>query len=102
MPWASSDRRSRLPKDWHKVRARTWLAAGGRCQWVTDGARCQWTGRLNGDGGQADHIIRGAGDQPANMQLLCSTHHTVKTQLESVAARPTRKRNTEQHPGLIT
>jgi len=108
MAWSSSDRRQRLPVDWHKRRARAWRNAAGQCQAIVDGERCQWTGRLNGDGGQCDHRDRLGGDEQENLSWLCPPHHKLKTAAESQAARatnaasrPTERRVAEQHPGLI-
>lgn len=101
MPWSTSTRAARLPRDWHARRAHTWRAAGGQCQWLTDGQRCTWRGRLNGDGGQADHINRLGGDDQANLQWLCRHHHNTKTRAEAQAAKPSRHRPAERHPGLI-
>lgn len=101
MPWSTSDRRASLPRDWHKQRARAWRTAGGRCQAVTDGQRCRWVGRLNGDGGQADHIN---GPDDPTLQWLCPDHHKAKTQREALAGaaatRALSQHPRERHPGL--
>lgn len=100
MPWSTSNRRATLPKDWHQQRARTWRAAGGRCQQVTNGARCPWTGRLNGDGGQADHVH---GPDHPELQWLCPTHHAVKSSGEGHDAMRAQRAKlhhpVERHPG---
>jgi 5-methylcytosine-specific restriction protein A len=94
MAWSTSDRRSRLPKDWHRRRAIAQREAGGQCQWVADGRRCPALGT------DCDHIDRFGSDEPSNLQWLCRHHHNVKTGAESVAARKPRRRPTERHPGL--
>jgi 5-methylcytosine-specific restriction protein A len=98
MPWSTSTRV--MPKDWHKQRARCWRAAGGRCQHVTDGERCTWTGRLNGDGGQADHVH---GPDDEELQWLCPAHHSAKSAAEGHQAmrvqRAKLRHPIEQHPG---
>jgi hypothetical protein len=104
MPWSTSTRRTRLPKDWHARRAACYRNAGGRCQWTTNGQRCTWTGPLNGTkqqpGGHADHIDRAQGEH-GPLQWLCPTHHNRKSSAEGHAARPARQRTTPPHPGLI-
>jgi 5-methylcytosine-specific restriction protein A len=95
MTWASSDRRARLPKDWHRRRAVAKRNAGGRCQWITAGHRCTSAGT------DCDHIDRRGGDEPANLQWLCRPHHNAKTQVEASAARLPTRRPAPKHPGLI-
>lgn len=101
--WASSDRSSRLPKDWHKRRARAKREAGGQCQWL-EVARCREPGT------ECDHIIRPEvfvklypgedPDQAANLQWLCSRHHKMKTVAER-RTRPSQRADVERHPGLL-
>lgn len=101
--WANSDRRARLPADWHKLRAATYRQAGGRCQHLdTDGTRCPTITPLHktGDtpGGHADHVV--AMTDGPELQWLCPYHHGRKSSREGNAARPREQRPTEQHPGL--
>jgi 5-methylcytosine-specific restriction protein A len=107
MPWSTSDRRTRLPKDWHAQRAATYRQAGGRCQHTNpDGTRCLWTGPLNGrpgqPGGHADHIR--PSDDTSPLQWLCPTHHGAKSSAEGHAAMRAQRAKlhhpTERHPGL--
>jgi len=52
---------------------------------------------------QVDHVTpvhRGGTDTLDNAQTICDAHHDAKTQAEAAAARPTRRRTTEPHPGL--
>jgi 5-methylcytosine-specific restriction protein A len=95
MPWSTSDRRTRLPKDWHRRRAIAKRNANGQCQWQTDGIRCTTPGT------DCDHIDRNGSDEPANLQWLCRRHHTIKTQAESHASRPRQARPKPRHPGLL-
>lgn len=101
--WAHSTRRARLPPDWHKIRARTYRNAGGRCEWVTDGRRCTTIAPLHrqGDtpGGHADHITAMTDDHEQT-QWLCAPHHLAKSSAEGNAAKPRERRPPEQHPGL--
>lgn len=108
MPWSTSDRRARLPKDWHAQRARTYRAAAGRCQHTNpDGQRCTWTGPLNGrpsqPGGHCDHINRDQGNT-SELAWLCPTHHLAKSSAEGHDAMRTQRDKlrhpAEQHPGL--
>lgn len=104
-PWASSDRRTRLPRDWHARRAACYRTAGGRCQWVdSNGQQCATTTPLHrtGDtpGGHADHINPALGENGPT-QWLCPTHHNRKSAAEGHAAKPQRRRDAETHPGLL-
>jgi hypothetical protein len=86
--WASSNRRSELPKDWHKRVARTKKRAGGMCEWPA----------CTAPGSQCDH--RGDPLDHDDLQWLCAPHHRIKTQRESLAAKqlPPRQRPPEIHP----
>lgn len=92
--WASSDRRARLPKDWHKRRAIARRSAGGQCQWVEDGRRCLMPGA------DCDHIDRHGSDDQANLQWLCRPHHNIKTAAEAASSRLSPRRAQAKHPGL--
>lgn len=94
MGWQSSDRRARLPKDWHRRRAIAKRNAGGQCQWVEAGRRCVAAGT------DCDHINRLGGDDPSNLQWLCRPHHNAKTARESTAAKLNPRRAPVKHPGL--
>jgi 5-methylcytosine-specific restriction protein A len=108
MPWTTSDRASRLPKDWHARRAACYRRAGGRCQWLTNGQRCTTVTPLHRQGhhqaGHADHIDRTLGDDPTNLQWLCPPHHLAKSSAEGNQARRTQRTDEhhprERHPGL--
>lgn len=106
MPWSTSDRAIRLPKDWHARRARTYRIAGGRCQHTDNGQRCTTHAPLHKRGnqpaGHADHITAGAGDQTDNLQWLCPPHHLAKSSNEGHQAMATQrtkaKHPIQQHP----
>src|SRR5690242_14013439 len=100
MTWTTSNRRSRLPKDW-PVRVRTVL---GR-----DGHRCQV--RLHDKvicgkpANEVDHIIPGDDHKLSNLRAICSFHHSRKSSAEGHRAyAETMKRNrarfsrSEVHP----
>ena len=87
MPWNTSDRRSRLPKNWEAIRQATKRRAGDRCEWAEGGTRC------TSKGSECDHID--GNDDHARTQWLCMPHHKVKTQREAQAAR-FRRSNTKR------
>lgn len=92
--WAGSDRRSRLPKGWAKIRAEV-LARDVTCQicHVRPATHC-------------DHIkAKTDDDRPSQLQGVCATCHGRKSSAEGNEAqranpRPGRQRPPEQHPGL--
>ncbi|MFI0940908.1 HNH endonuclease [Streptomyces sp. NPDC021020] len=90
--WENSNRESRLPANWHKLRARVKRRDGGLCK------SC---GR---PGTQVDHIIRGDNHALENLQLLCEPCHTRKTQAESAEARRAQRprREISGRPGFMT
>lgn len=98
MGWETSDRRSRLPADWHRIRARILRRDGYVCQ-ATDsmGRLCLEPAR------DVDHIVPGDDHSETNLQALCRWHHSRKSSEEGAAARqprPSRRRAPEKHPGL--
>lgn len=97
--WATSDRRSRLPPDWRRRRAAVLARAGQRCEALDSlGQRCPERAT------DADHVQRGDDHRMTNLQALCRWHHGQKTAREAADARrprPTRRREPEQHPGLV-
>lgn len=68
--WSTSDRRSRLPKDWERIR---------RIVLRRDGGRCQSCGAL---ANQVDHVTAGDDHSPSNLQALCEPCHQRKTNAE--------------------
>jgi len=89
--WHGSTRSSRLPADWAKRRCVVAARAEGGCQvhgCFSLGAEC-------------DHIIPNDNHSLTNLQWLCKRHHKLKTQAEAQAAKPSRKRPTGRHPGLL-
>ena len=102
MPWSTSDRRSRLPKNWNKIRAQVKKRAGGRCEAYWTPGRTAKTGQphavgCDGYGTDADHILRGDDHSPGNLQWLSGPCHKAKTASEG----PQRKRPAERHPGAL-
>ena len=94
-PWARSDRRSRLPRNWRSLREQVRLRAGGRCEHVDGDGRCLARGV------DCDHIVNGDNHSLGNLQWLCRPHHTAKTQREANAAIPSARRAPGRHPGLL-
>lgn len=100
MSWHTSDRHSRLPDDWPKLRAQVRKRAGNRCEWVLDdGTRCPTNGT------DCDHVTPGDDHSLGNLQWLCHPHHKVKTNQDNARAKALRlalrARPTDQHPGRI-
>ncbi|MCX5598442.1 HNH endonuclease [Streptomyces phaeochromogenes] len=93
--WKGSDRKSRLPSGWSKIRARI-LARDPICKicGVRPSAFC-------------DHIVAKADDHSdTGLQGLCGPCHDQKSAREGAAAakakgRPTRQRPGESHPGIL-
>ena len=101
MAWHTSDRRRRLPPDWHRIRAQVRKRAGGQCEWILpDGQRCP------NPGTDADHITPGDDHTMGNLQWLCHPHHKTKTTQDNREAQSLRQalrpRPTEPHPGRRT
>lgn len=92
--WENSDRVSRLPRGWRKIRAEI-LARDVVCQlcFVRPATHC-------------DHIKpKTDDDRPSQLQGVCAPCHLQKSSAEGNAARrenppPSRTRPPEQHPGL--
>jgi 5-methylcytosine-specific restriction endonuclease McrA len=100
--WNGSDRRSRLPADWPKIRTRILRRDMHRCTHITNGIRC------NKPATEVDHIRRGDDHSERNLRSLCSECHATKSGREGAAAfHANRRRNDkrfrrhEEHPGLL-
>ena len=101
VPWASSDRKSRLPSNWTQLRTAVLKRCGGRCEVIKkSGKRC-WDKATD-----VDHITAGDDHSMGNLQGLCTWHHARKSSQEGITARREKdailRRPTEPHPGLIT
>ena len=99
MAWHTSDRRARLPDDWHATRARVRKRA--RCECVLEGGT-----RCPSPGTDCDHVTHGDDHSLGNLQWLCYPHHKIKTQQDNARAQAQRQalraRPTDQHPGRIS
>ena len=97
MVWSSSDRRSRLPKNWPAVRARVLKRDKYRCQMNLEGCA--------GVATDVDHITRGDDHSLGNLRAVCSGCHKKKTQAEALMARRKKRalrfRPSERHPGAL-
>ena len=101
--WKGSDRLSRLPADWPKIRNKVKKRDGYRCTHINErGERCIE------DATDVDHIRPGDDHSLDNLRSLCSWHHLKKSGSEGAAARAAvLKRNSmkfkrvEKHPGLM-
>jgi 5-methylcytosine-specific restriction endonuclease McrA len=81
---------------WKKLRLAVLERDGYRCQ--IKGPRCAVVANI------ADHVIPhhlGGPDELSNLQAACGPCHRTKTAREAAAARPTRRRKPEPHPGLM-
>lgn len=104
MPWSTSNRAQRLPRDWPKRREATKRRAGGRCEGIDlerTGTRAHVSG-CNGIGTDCDHDVRGDDHRLTNLRWLSAECHKAKTQAEAYAAKPQRRRPPEPHPGRLT
>lgn len=99
MPWSTSNRRQRLPKDWPTIRARVIADAHGQCQASQHAPDCDHRAT------DVDHIIPGDNHTRANLQALSAACHRAKTAHESAQRNQQRaamrRRPTETHPGAL-
>jgi 5-methylcytosine-specific restriction endonuclease McrA len=98
MAWDTSNRRSRLPRDWHSRRAYVLRRDGHRCQ-----ARDSIGVMCGAPATDVDHVNPGDDHGYANLQALCRWHHARKSSAEGAAARRPRlaqRREPESHPGM--
>ena len=100
--WQGSNRRSRLPADWARIRQRILKRDSFRCTWIQDGTRCP------NPATDVDHRRAGDDHSDANLRSLCGEHHRRKSSSEGGAAlaalrkKHSKKfRRDEPHPGLI-
>ena len=79
--WKGSKRKSELPSNWPKIRAKVLRHANYKCeQRLDDGSKC------NEHANQCDHIRRGNDHSMRNLQALCEYHHAKKSSAEGAAA----------------
>lgn len=94
MTWHTSNRRDRLPRNWHRIR-RDILKRDPKC-------RLRYQG-CTGKSTEVDHITRGDNHDPSNLQGACAKCHATKSGREGRQAQLTRRarryRAPEEHPG---
>ena len=101
MAWEGSDRSSRLPSDWPKIRQERLKKDGYRCVWKLPktGARCPRGAT------EVDHIRPGDDHSMGNLRSLCEDHHKLKTAMDNRRAKrkikASRFRHAEEHPGRV-
>jgi 5-methylcytosine-specific restriction protein A len=97
--WKGSNRKSRLPADWERLRQVVLKRCGFRCEHLDNGYRC------NNTATDVDHIISGDDHSLVNLQGLCGPHHLTKTGQEARALQLERKKllrlPEEKQPGVI-
>lgn len=96
-PWATTDRRARLPPDWSRIRTKVLQRDDQQCTATQpDGTRCPATAT------EVDHVQRGDDHRPSNLTSLCHTHHAAKTAAEGHEEQRRRRfRDPPPHPGLL-
>lgn len=73
-----------LPRDWNSKKKAVKIRSGGRCE--VKEAFGPFKRRCNAPGQSVDHIIpraEGGSDNLTNLQMICYTHHKLKSRLES-------------------
>jgi 5-methylcytosine-specific restriction endonuclease McrA len=95
MAWDGSTRRRRLPKDWARIRRRIIRRDGGVCTArYSDGRQCELPGT------DVDHIVHGDDHSDANLQLLCTWHHTHKSSSEGGTAAALTRASVHRPPSV--
>lgn len=99
MRWNLSDRRSRLPGNWARIRCIVRDRAHGRCQATVHAPGC------NGIGTDCDHIVAGDDHSLDNLQWLSHACHKAKTERENaernISRARMRRHPVERFPGLV-
>ncbi|MFC5140319.1 HNH endonuclease [Actinomycetospora rhizophila] len=101
MAWETAGA-ARLPRDWHKRRARVMRRDQRQCQFPrTDGGVC------GQEATAVDHVTafaEGGDDEEGNLRAICDAHHRRKSGEEAHRGRERhrpapRRRAEEPHPG---
>jgi len=88
----ASRRTQPLPKGWQRTRRRILRRDSRRCY------------RCGGEATEVDHVrpaSQGGTDDHENLAAICSECHAKKTAAEANQAKPKRRREGEEHPGLL-
>lgn len=100
MPWSTSDRRARLPRNWQQIRSAVRARAHGACEAEKHDPRC------DGIGTDCDHITPGDDHRIESLMWLSGPCHRAKTARETAERNrqiaTLKRRHTEQHPGRQT
>lgn len=95
MPWSTSTRRDRLPKDWSARVQATKARAHGKCEGISLRGETRWhVAECKGIGRECDHDKRGDDHSLKNLRWLSVECHKHKTHAE----RPARARPARRHP----
>lgn len=107
MSWETSDRRSRLPKDWPWRVAQTKYRAGGMCEGISLRGEDRWhVETCDRIGRECDHDERGDDHSLTNLRWLSPRCHLHKTQQEVAEVQRAQAAKArfprETHPGLTS
>ena len=98
MPWATSGRRFRLPRDWKNRREWVLDRDGRVCQHIREDTEEKCGLPAN----HVDHIIPCDYHRASNLQSLCVWHHNAKSSSEGGrGVHGGRDKARVTHPGLI-
>ena len=89
MAWEGSRRRDELPKDWKRIRRVVMERARGLCE------------RCGGRATDVHHLGDRHDHRPEVLQAICGECHRRITAIEANAAKPSRLRPPEPHPGAL-
>lgn len=103
--WSSSNRRSRLPKNWRKLREFVMHRDHYRCQWIEGTRRCL------APAVEVHHVIEAGNNggrelnDPRFLIAICRKHHQLATKVYADKRRrelssKSRKPDFSGHPGL--
>lgn len=101
--WQGSDRKSRLPATWERIRKDVHRRDKSQCQVRLPSGRLCLEPAVD-----VDHIRRGDDHRLENLRCICDWHHGKKSAAEGAAAYHSKMkasrakfRRSEVHPGLL-
>ena len=106
MAWRTSNRRTRLPKNWGKLRSACLQRDGHRCQWVVGTRQCRAEATEVHHLEEAGRYGGADNDKLEALVSLCSEHHQIATLAyarERKAAKAAKAATLAYagHPGLV-